>query len=130
MQNNDVPRKILKHNNMYGIPRELFYSLVRMHRPVHIQVLKIFFHLSLILFLVAMTLSITSKFATGASSEISDVMHVIFIVTVGALPRVLEVFLMNASESVRREIEIRNIEESIKEYWLLKADGEFVIIEP
>ena len=134
----DIPQNVLqrvsKRNNMkkliekdstFGIPKRLFDAIVKIHRPVHIQVLKILFQLAFVIFLVVITMSITSQFATGATSEISDVMHVIFIVTVGALPRVLEVALMNSSESLKREIEIRRIEQTIKEFWLLEADDGF-----
>ncbi|KAL4234047.1 hypothetical protein ACF0H5_005701 [Mactra antiquata] len=109
--------KIRKVDNVYGIPRSLFDHLVKEHRPVHIQVLKLVFHLAAVILLVAATLGITSKVATGTNNEISEVMHVIFIVTVGALPRILEVALMNSRETVVRDIEEREIESSILEYW-------------
>lgn len=118
-------RKIAVHDNVYGIPKRLFEVLVQAHRPIHIQVIKILFQLTSVVFLVIITMSITSKFATGATSEISDVMHVVFIVTVGALPRVLEVALMNSSETVRREIEVRRIEQTIKEFWTLEENDGF-----
>ncbi|KAL4234251.1 hypothetical protein ACF0H5_005901 [Mactra antiquata] len=80
-------------------------------------VLRLVFHLAAVILLVAATLEITSKVATGTTNEISEVMHVIFIVTVGALPRILEVALMNARESVVRNVEEREVESSILEYW-------------
>ncbi|XP_045192413.2 uncharacterized protein LOC123548867 [Mercenaria mercenaria] len=121
----DIVKKIVENDNVFGIPKRLFDVIVQAHRPLHIQALKILFQLVFVICLVTITMSITSKFATGATSEISDVMHVIFIVTVGALPRVLEVALMNSSETVKREIEIRRIEQTIKDYWLLEADDGF-----
>ncbi|XP_060591541.1 uncharacterized protein LOC132746429 [Ruditapes philippinarum] len=120
-------KRIVEKDSIFGIPKRLFDVLVKVHRPVHIQVLKIFFQLVFVICLVIITMSITSKFATGATSEISDVMHVIFIVTVGALPRVLEVAFMNSSESLKREISIRRIEQTIKQFWLLEADDGFII---
>ena len=62
-------------------------------------------------------MSIAGGFVTGPTSEISDVMHVIFIVTIGALPRVLEVALTTSNESVKREIELRRLEQTIMRYW-------------
>ncbi|XP_045158875.2 uncharacterized protein LOC123524619 [Mercenaria mercenaria] len=122
----NIVKKVSENDNVFGIPKRLFDVIVQAHRPVHIQVLKILFQLVFVICLVTITMSITSKFATGATSEISDVMHVIFIVTVGALPRVLEVALMNSSETVKREIEIRRIEQTIKDYWLLEAEDGFM----
>jgi hypothetical protein len=120
-------KRIVEKDSIFGIPKRLFDVLIKVHRPAHIQTLKILFQLVFVICLVIITMSITSKFATGATSEISDVMHVIFIVTVGALPRVLEVAFMNSSESLKRENEIRHIEKTIKEFWLLEADDGFII---
>ena len=122
-------KRIIEKESTFGIPKLLFNVLVKIHRPVHIQVTKLLFQLLFIICLIIITMSITSKLVTGASSEISEVMHVIFIVTVGALPRVLEVALMNSRESLKREIEIRHIEQTIKEYWLLDADDGFIFVE-
>ena len=103
--------------NMYGIPKRLFNLLISKHKPVNQQVLKIVFQLVLITLLLAITMSIAGGFVTGPTSEISDVMHVIFIVTIGALPRVLEVAVTTSNESVKREIELRRLEQTIMRYW-------------
>lgn len=109
--------KIKKKGNAYGIPKKLFNFLVQKYRPMHIQILKLTFHLASILLLIVVAMSITSKFISGSSSELSEVMHVIFIVTVCALPRVLEVAMVNESKVVIKEIQNRNIEQSILQYW-------------
>lgn len=110
--------KVRRKGNVHGIPKDLFNALVLRYRPMHIQFLKLVFHLGLIIVLIIVTMSITSKSASsGPTSEISDVMHVIFMVTVGALPRVLEVAMVNESEVVRKDIEGRNIEQFIITYW-------------
>jgi hypothetical protein len=115
--NNQNQSKISEKYCIFRIPRPLFEYLVQRHRPVHIEVLKTLFHLIVIIFIFAMTLSIISELSHHASSEISDAMHVICIVTVGALPHVLELAFAKTSRKVRREIELRLIERSIKEYW-------------
>lgn len=109
--------KVRRKGRLIGIPLELFEFLVRKHRPVHEQFLKVFFQLSLIAVLIFVTQSITSRFVAGASSEISEVMHVIFLVTVGALPRIFEVMFLSHSELVKHEIVRRDLKMSIDDYW-------------
>ena len=106
---------ILK-NNTYGIRRELFNYVVRKHLPVHQQVLRVVFHLALIVIFLFETIRLTTKFVNNPTSEISDVMHVVFVVTVCALPRVLEVALLDSSEHIHREIRMRKLQNTITEY--------------
>ncbi|XP_052819310.1 uncharacterized protein LOC128245112 [Mya arenaria] len=108
--------------NMYGIPCDLFEFLVKRHRPVHIEVLKLLFHITLIASLIGMAVLITQRVVSGPASDVSEVMHVIFVVTIGALPRVLEVAMVNESEIVKGDIEERDIEQSIVEYWRSKEE--------
>ena len=103
-------------NNVFGIKRDLFDYVVNKHLPVHQQVLKVIFHLSMICFFLLITISLTIGFVTGPTSEMSDVMHVIFVVTVGALPRVLEVALYDSSQHIYRDIKLRRLEETINMY--------------
>ncbi|KAH3772010.1 hypothetical protein DPMN_173341 [Dreissena polymorpha] len=44
-------------------------------------------------------------------------MHVVFVVTVGALPRVLEVVLINESDIIKRQMEVAKIEKLIVRFW-------------
>ena len=104
-------------NNTYGIRKDLFDYVVKKHLPVHQQVLKVLFHLSVICLLLLITISLTAGFVTGPTSEISDVMHVIFIITVGALPRVLEVAMLDSSEHIHRDIKLRQLEDTVNMYW-------------
>lgn len=103
-------------NNVFGVKRDLFDYVVNKHLPVHQQVLKVIFHLSMICFFLLITISLTIGFVTGPTSEMSDVMHVIFVVTVGALPRVLEVALYDSSQHIYRDIKLRRLEETINIY--------------
>ena len=96
-------------NNTYGIRKELFNYAVRKHLPVHQQVLRVVFHLALILIFLLQTSNLTARFVTSTTSEISNVMHVVFVITVGALPRVLEVALTDNSEHIHRAIRMRKI---------------------
>ncbi|XP_052815778.1 uncharacterized protein LOC128242600 [Mya arenaria] len=119
----DVARHTRQVNSVHGIPKELFEYLVKKYRPVHIQLLKLIFQLTFIVTLVALTLSITSKFNSSSSSEEGpEVMHILFMVTVGALPRVLEVLLTDGSEVVKKQLEETRVEQTIVRYWRTKAD--------
>ena len=115
-------------NNAYGIRKDLFDYIVTRHLPVHQQVLKVVFHLSMIILGLVITMSITAGFVTGPTSEMSEVMHVIFIITVGALPRVLEVAMHDSSEHIHRDIKLRRLEDTINQYWLDEAMREGGIV--
>ena len=115
--NTDMQPRITFRNNAYGIPKDLFEYITRRHMPVHKQILKLIFQLILITMLLVITISLTAGFKTGLNSQLSDVMHVVFIVTIGALPRVLEVALSDSSEHIARDIRLRRLEETLNKYW-------------
>ena len=110
-------RQLIYQNNTYGVRRDLFNYIVKSHLPVHQQALKVIFHLVVIFFFLLITISLTTSFCRGPVSEMSDVMHVVFVVIVGALPRVLEVVLRESSEHVYREIKLRQIEGTVNDFW-------------
>ena len=116
-QNESTEQRLRYKNNVYGIHKDLFEYVVKEHQPVHQQVLKIFFQLFLIFVLLIITISMTVGFKTGPTSEMADVMHVVFIVTIGALPRILEITLVDSSERIVRDIRLRSLEETINRYW-------------
>ena len=109
--------KIRKKNHMFGIPKNLFDFLVQKHRPVHKQFLTLLFRVSIMIAFVYVTLGISSNYVSGPTTEISEVMHVIFIVVVGVIPQLIGIAFANSNSALVREIEERKIEESIKEYW-------------
>ncbi|XP_060559017.1 uncharacterized protein LOC132719278 [Ruditapes philippinarum] len=109
--------KLRKKNHVYGIPKGLFDYLVQKHRPVHIQFLALLYRVSLMIAFVNITLSVSSNYASGPTSEISEVMHVIFIVVVGVIPQLIGIAFANSNSDLVREIEERKIEESILEYY-------------
>jgi len=74
------------------------------------------FQLAAIITLVSITASISSNFSSVGADEGPEVMHIIFIVTVGALPRVLEVAL-GGNEFIKRQLEEKHVEQSINRYW-------------
>lgn len=113
----DTKSKLNYKNNTYGIRKSLFDYVVRKQLPVHQQILNVVFHLSMIVLCLLITISLTAGFITGPTSEISEVMHVIFIVTVGALPRVLEVAMHDSSEHIHRDIHMRRLEDTINQYF-------------
>lgn len=122
-QSKEAPRLAFQ-NNVYGIKKDLFDYVVSKHLPVHQQVLKVGFNLSLICLCLLITASLTAGFVTGPTTEMSEVMHVVFIITVGALPRVLEVALHDSSEHILRDIKLRRLEDTINQYWLRISNQE------
>jgi len=74
------------------------------------------FQLAAITTLVWITARISSKFSSVEADGGAEVMHIIFIVTVGALPRVLEVAL-GGNEFIKRQLEEKHVEQSINRYW-------------
>ena len=110
--------KIRELDNTMGIPKKLFEHLINVYRPVHQQVLSLVFKVFAMAALIIVTLSITSDYVQGPTSEISEVMHVIFIVAVGTLPEMIEVTVSyRDDEYVKKEIEERKIEQTIRDFW-------------
>ena len=118
-------KKLRYRNYKMGIPRDLFDLLVRKYRPVHIHVVKSLMRLVLILSLIIVTISVVLGGSYQQKAAISEVIHVIFIVAIGALPRILELAVSTMNESVKKDIEIRKMTEFIEQYW---RDREFVVI--
>ena len=117
-------RKIRYRDNKIGIPRDLFDLLVRKYRPVHIQVISAMMRLVCILSLIIITISIVLKGSYQQKAAISEVIHVIFIVAIGALPRILELTISTRNKSVKKDIETRKMTATIEEYW---RDRDFVM---
>ena len=104
-------------NNAYGIRKDLFDYVVSKHLPVHQQVLKVLFQLVLIVLFLLFTITLTGGSFTGPTSQITEVIHVVLIVSVGALPRVLEAALSDSSEHIERDLKMRSLENSVCQYW-------------
>ena len=109
--------RIRFHNDAYGIGKDLFDYVISKHMPIHQQVLRVVFQLALIAFMLLFTLTLTRGYFTGSTSQITEVMHVIFIVTIGALPRVLEVAMSDSSEHIERDLKMRKLERTICQFW-------------
>lgn len=109
--------KVVYVNQAAGIPRDLFDILVKKYLPVHIQITHALLKIFLILALIYVTISIVVVQPYGSREGLSEMMHVVFIVAVGALPRVLEVALDNINHRVRKEIHLREVRETINQYW-------------
>ena len=118
-------QKMRYRNYKMGIPRDLFDLLVRKYRPVHIQVVKSLMRLVLILSLIIVTITIVLQGSYQQKAAISEVIHVIFIVGIGALPRILELAVSTMNESVKKDIEIRKMTCFIEQYW---RDREFIVV--
>ncbi|XP_045192414.2 uncharacterized protein LOC123548868 [Mercenaria mercenaria] len=117
LSENELPVMIRERNNIFGIPKQLFNTLVQKHRPVHQQVLVLCFKSSMLIFFVILTLNISSNYVKGPNADISEVMHVIFIVVVGVLPKLVVAALSRSDKSIVREIQRRDIKASIVEFW-------------
>ena len=116
-QENTRKRNLLTvKNDTYGIRKDLFNYVIRKYLPVHQQVLKVAFHLAIVFVFLFKTINLTTKFVNSPTSEISDVLHVVFVVTVGALPRLLEVAMLDNSEHIQRAIRMRKLQGTINEY--------------
>ncbi|KAK3596627.1 hypothetical protein CHS0354_039805 [Potamilus streckersoni] len=98
-----------------GISRRLFMYIVRKSKPVHITVFQANFRIGLIVLLVVGTLKLAMN-SQGMSSEISEVMHVLFLVVIGALPRVLEITLAQNDKAVHREIHLCMLDMLVQEF--------------
>ena len=118
-------KKLRYRNYKMGIPRDLFVLLVRKYRPVHIHVIKSLMRLVLILSLIIVTITVVLGGSYQQKAAISEVIHVIFIVAIGALPRILELAVSTLNESVKKDIEIRKMTEFIEQYW---RDRQYVVI--
>ncbi|KAH3881551.1 hypothetical protein DPMN_005477 [Dreissena polymorpha] len=112
-----IPRRTRQVMSNRGIPRNLFEYLIQRHRPTYLQVLTCIFNITLIIALWVVTPYLLDKFNVSSPSEKSDVMHVVFVVIVGALPRVLEVVFIDESDIIKRQVEERKIAKSIERYW-------------
>ncbi|KAL3848529.1 hypothetical protein ACJMK2_019380 [Sinanodonta woodiana] len=102
-------------NHIPGISRRLFTFIVRKCKPVHITIFQAIFRIALIVLLVFGTIKLSMN-SQGMSSEISEVMHVLFIVVIGALPRVLEITLSHTDKAVHKEIHLMMLETLIHEF--------------
>ncbi|XP_053401898.1 uncharacterized protein LOC128557748 isoform X2 [Mercenaria mercenaria] len=109
--------RVKQRNSTYGIPKDLFEYIVKKHRPVHQQVVILCIKAVIMITFVILTLSISADYVAGPTSEISEVMHVIFIVAVGALPQLVQAILARSDTVLVREIEEREIEKSTIEFW-------------
>ena len=113
--------KVKSKNGELGIPRDLFNRLLQEYRPIHIQVISAMVRLGLILTLIIITLSIVMRGSYQQKAAMSEVIHVIFMVAIGALPRVLEIALSTITDSMKKEIELRRMAVTIEHYWQEKS---------
>ena len=63
------------------------------------------------------TLTVIRGYFTGPTSQITEVMHMTLIVTIGAWPRILEVAMSDSREHIERDLKIRKLERTICQFW-------------
>ena len=116
--NNDTesPVKMKMENNCYGIPKDLYQILIRKYRPIHKHVLSFLLRVSVLTSCVLLFLSITHNYLVP-DDQITEVLHVIFIIAVGALPKLIESDLISHYNATNVKIENKFIEQTIIEYW-------------
>jgi hypothetical protein len=112
---NVIEMKIAEHS--YGIPNELFQLLIRKYRPMHKYVLSLLLRVSVLIFWVLLFLIITHNYCLVPDDQIAEVLHVIFIIAVGALPKLIESNHISHSYSPKDKIEKKFMEQTIIEYW-------------
>ena len=120
--NSETRPRLRYKEHMLGIPKDLFDQLVREYRPVHKQIIITCIRVFLIVLLIIVTFSIISHKPLGSNKDISEVMHVVFLMAVGALPKILEIALENRNHSVIREIQSRTMKSDIVKYFQQKSN--------
>ncbi|XP_052814336.1 uncharacterized protein LOC128241448 [Mya arenaria] len=114
--------QMVKHKDLApGIPRELFHKIVKEIRPVNAQMMNFIVHLTIIITLITVTLTLVSKFNSGFNTDESEVLHIVFTVIVGFIPKLMEMFLKGGSDAGRREIEIKQIGKIVEKFWEISA---------
>ncbi|XP_052815755.1 uncharacterized protein LOC128242578 [Mya arenaria] len=101
----------------HGIPKELFERIVNSKRPIYVKLLNLVFHFALIMTLITVSIRLTSQFNSEFTSDESEMLHIVFTVVVGVIPRVVEMFLKGGSDAGKKQIERGEIERIIHEYW-------------
>ncbi|KAL4231358.1 hypothetical protein ACF0H5_008937 [Mactra antiquata] len=109
--------KIIIKNNSSGIPRDLFKVVVDKHHPVYMQVTHALLKIGIILALIIITIGIVYQNPTNSGATVSEMMHVIFIMAIGALPRVIEIVIDGINHRVQKEIHLRELKCTINQYW-------------
>ena len=117
--NNDAEKllEMKMENNCYGIPKELYQILIHKYYPIHKHVLSLLFRVSGLTFCVLLFLSITHSYHLVPDDQIAEVLHVIFIIAVGALPKLIESNLVSHYNAPKVKIENKFIAQTVIEYW-------------
>lgn len=114
---------IFKKDNIEGIQRDLFQVLVKQYRPVYKHAARSTLKIIMILALIAVTVSIVLEKGEKSSEGLSEMMHVMFIIVIGALPRLLEMAFDTINHSVRKDIEMRRMKETVLTYLAKEHDN-------
>jgi hypothetical protein len=105
------------NDHSYGIPKELFQLLIRKYRPIHKHVLSLLLRISVLIFWVLLFLTITHNYSLIPDDQITEVLHVILIIAVGALPKLIESDHISHSNTPKDKLEKKFMEQTIIEYW-------------
>jgi hypothetical protein len=118
---NIIEMKIEEHS--YGIPNELFQLLIRKYRPIHKHVLSMLLRVSILTSWLLLFLIITHTYSLVPDDQITEVLHVIFIIAVGALPKLIESNHIGHSNAPKDKIEKKFMEQTIIEYWTKRKES-------
>ncbi|XP_052257982.1 uncharacterized protein LOC127862767 isoform X1 [Dreissena polymorpha] len=114
-------------NHAVGVSKALFMKLVDVHRPIHIKIAQGILKLGLIVILILFTASVLRQKPHTVIKGVSEVMHVVFVLVIGALPKILEIAIEHADHSVQKEILLRKLKVDIIRY--IDSDAELVNVE-
>ena len=115
-------RILIRKNHVNGIPRDLFQILIKQYRPIYKHVAQSGLKIILILSLLAVSVSIVVTKHDKPIQGLSEMMHVVFIVAIGAIPRLIEVAMDTMNMSVKKDIEMGKIKETVIKYWEHKSN--------
>ncbi|XP_052774743.1 uncharacterized protein LOC128213223 [Mya arenaria] len=111
-------KQMVRHNKFApGIPRELFNNIVNEKRQVYAEMVNLLIHLTVIMTLISVTLTLVYTFNSEFNTDESEVLHIVFTVIVGFIPKLVEMFLKGGSDAGRKEIEEKEIGEIVENYW-------------
>ena len=115
--------KVKVKDKCFGIPQELFDLLIQKFRPVHKYILLLLLRVIILISCVILFLYIMHAWTLVPEHQLSEVMHVLLVIVVGAIPKLIESDVIGHSNASREKIEKKYIEQCIIEFWTRRYDN-------